>query len=376
MNKQRYEKLLTTGFCCILSGMMLVNFAKADELFSPTENRSLAQEPELSLDTLLDGSFMTDYETYLNDQFFSRDHWVAMKSVMERLMGKQENNAVFFGTQNTLLNQVDTPDASKMETNSSYMNTLVENLNVPLYVGLIPSAAEVWSDRLPSYAPTADESTEISKFYQYLSSDIQTLPMNEGLTAHKSEDIFYRTDHHWTSLGAYYGYETLVNTMGLTPTPLSSLEKTQVSDAFFGTIYSSSGVRWVKPDVIDTYITETDNIKVTSNFMGTPEEGALYVDSFLQEKDKYSYFLGGVQPLCIIETGLTDAPSVLVIRDSYTDAMAPFLTENFSEIHLLDLRFYNFPVSMYVETNEIDNVVVLYSLFNFVSDSNLFKLGL
>ena len=115
---------------------------------------------------------------------------------------------------------------------------------------------------------------------------------------------------------------------------------------------------------------------VTAYPNGTPEPGSLYVDSYLEVKDKYSSFLGGNKPLCVIETEHTDAPKVLVIRDSYADSLAPFLTQNFSEIHLFDPRYNLTSVKDYVTQNEIDSVVVLYSISNFTAkDNQMFVLG-
>ncbi len=128
------------------------------------------------------------------------------------------------------------------------------------------------------------------------------------------------------------------------------------------------------PDTIDIYIPE-EGVKVTSNFTGTPVEGEMYVEEKLEVKDKYSYFMGGNQPLCILETEKNDGPKVLVIRDSYSDSLAPFLTERCSEVHLYDLRYNLNSVQAYVEQNEIDQVVVLYSFQNFAQGSNLFALG-
>ncbi|MFI3254951.1 MAG: DHHW family protein [Eubacteriales bacterium] len=376
MTKKTYEKLVLGGFVFCLSGLMLVNFVSADVTFSPTENRELAQSPEFSVEAMMDGSYMTSYETYLNDQFIFRDHWVALKAVVERVIGKNENNGVIFGSQDTLLVSMDTPEAELMEKNAGYVNALGEKVDIPVAVGLIPSSSQVWSGRLPNHAPTANEAQVIEEFYGQLSDNIIQVPLLEGLTSHKEEDIYYRTDHHWTSLGAYYGYETIMNALGEEATPLSHFTPRVVSDSFFGTIYSTSGVRWVKPDTMHIYVEESEDIKVTSNFVGVPEEGVLYSWDYLDVKDKYSFFLGGLQPICTIETAHTDKPSILVIRDSYSDSLAPFLTENFSEIHLLDLRFYHMGVSSYVAANEIDQVLVLYSLSNFVNEKNLFKLGM
>ena len=315
---------------------------------------------------------MEGAEEYASDQIVGRDFWVALKAWCERLSGKQENNGVYFGKEDTLLNRVNTPTQEELQKRLNFVDTLVGNVSVPVYLGLIPSSSAVWSDRLPAGAPTADELSLIDELY--FNTGASTLDMAGALLEHKDEDLYYRTDHHWTSLGAYYGANVLFEAMGLEPLNLSDYEKTTVTTEFYGTTFSTSGVRWVAPDSIDTYI-PADGVKVTSWFTGSPEEGSLYVDSYLNQKDKYSYFLGGNQSLCVIETEHTDAPKVLVIRDSYSDSLAPFLTERFSEIHLFDPRYNLTSVKDYVAQNDIDSVVVLYSFQNFTTDQNLFVLS-
>ena len=147
-----------------------------------------------------------------------------------------------------------------------------------------------------------------------------------------------------------------------------------MSDSFYGTTFSTSGVRWVRPDRIDTYVPE-DGLTVTGYPNGTAQPGSLYVPEKLAEKDKYSFFLGGNQPLCVIQTQQKDAPKVLIVRDSYSDSLAPFLTQRFSELHLFDLRYNLTSVKSYVAEHDIDAVVVLYSFSNFVTGTNLFVLG-
>ena len=369
---KNFNRFLSALFCLFLGGMLVVSTILPDQSFSPLENRYLAKPPKLSLETLTNGSFMEGAEEYASDQIVGRDFWVALKAWCERLSGKQENNGVYFGKEDTLLNRVNTPTQEELQKRLNFVDTLVGNVSVPVYLGLIPSSSAVWSDRLPAGAPTADELSLIDELY--FNTGASTLDMAGALLEHKDEDLYYRTDHHWTSLGAYYGANVLFEAMGLEPLNLSDYEKTTVTTEFYGTTFSTSGVRWVAPDSIDTYI-PADAVKVTSWFTGSPEEGSLYVDSYLNQKDKYSYFLGGNQPLCVIETEHTDAPKVLVIRDSYSDSLAPFLTERFSEIHLFDPRYNLTSVKDYVAQNDIDSVVVLYSFQNFTTDQNLFVLS-
>ena len=369
---KNFNRFLSALFCLFLGGMLVVSTILPDQSFSPLENRYLAKPPKLSLETLTNGSFMEGAEEYASDQIVGRDFWVALKAWCERLSGKQENTGVYFGKEDTLLNRVNTPTQEELQKRLNFVDTLVGNVSVPVYLGLIPSSSAVWSDRLPAGAPTADELSLIDELY--FNTGASTLDMAGALLEHKDEDLYYRTDHHWTSLGAYYGANVLFETMGLEPLNLSDYEKTTVTTEFYGTTFSTSGVRWVAPDSIDTYI-PADGVKVTSWFTGSPEEGSLYVDSYLNQKDKYSYFLGGNQSLCVIETEHTDAPKVLVIRDSYSDSLAPFLTERFSEIHLFDPRYNLTSVKDYVAQNDIDSVVVLYSFQNFTTDQNLFVLS-
>lgn len=383
MNK-KYCIFLTVLFSLFIGGILVGSLLAPDKEFSELENRFLQTPPELSVENLETGKFMEDAEDYVNDHIIGRDFWVALKAWSERLSGKQENNGVYFGKEDTLLNRLDepswedipaqgsTPAQEGLGTRAKYINALVDNMDVPVYFGIIPSSSEIWSDRLPKGAPTADEKAIIEKLYDTVQT--YTIDLYSALEAHKDEEIYYRTDHHWTSLGAYYGYTALMEAMGMEAAPLNESAKVTVSDSFYGTIFSSSGVRWVAPDHIDRYISG-DGVKVTSYFDSTPTEGSLYVDSYLDKKDKYSSFLGGNQPLCVIQTEHTDAPKVLVIRDSYSDSLAPFLTQNFSEIHLFDPRMNLNSVKAYVEENQIDQVVVLYSISNFVSAKNLFVLA-
>ena len=384
MNK-KYCIFLTVLFSLFIGGILVGSLLAPDKEFSELENRYLQTPPKLSLENLQSGKFMEDAEDYVNDHVIGRDLWVALKAWSERLSGKQENNGVYFGKNDTLINRLDEPSwedipaqggtSAKpgLETSAGYVNALVSNVDVPVYFGIIPSSAEIWSDRLPEGAPTADEKAIIDRLYDMVQT--YTIDVYSALEEHKDEDIYYRTDHHWTSLGAYYGYTALMEAMGMEAAPLNEDAKVTVTDSFYGTIFSSSGVRWVAPDHIDRYISG-DGLKVTAYFDGTPTDSTLYVDSYLDKKDKYSSFLGGNQPLCVIETEHTDAPKVLVIRDSYSDSLAPFLTQNFSEIHLFDPRMNLNSVKDYVEANEIDQVVVLYSISNFISSSkDLFVLS-
>ena len=369
---KKYNIFLSVLFCAFIGGMAVISLLLPDVEFSPLENRYLQKPPKLSAETLGDGTFMEDAEDYVSDHILGRDFWVAAKAWGERLSGKKENNGVYFAAQDTLINRIDNPDPAKLEQDMAYLDALVGNVSVPVYFGLIPSAAEIWSDRLPAGAPSADEKGIIDGLY--FTTGANTIELYDALSAHSGEDIYYRTDHHWTSLGAFHGANAVFEAMGLEPLELSDYQPVTVTDQFNGTSFSTSGVRWLPPDSIETYVPD-QGIRVTSWFKGAPETGSLYVDSFLDVKDKYSYFLGGRQPLCVVEKEGSDGPRVLLVRDSYSDSLTPFLTECFAEVHLIDPRDNLSSIKGYVEENDLDAVIVLYSFSNFATDGNLFLLG-
>ena len=373
---KKYAIFLITLFCLFLGGFGAALFILPDRDFSDLENRTLTQftPPKLGENgNIFNGEFMEKFEDYVTDQFPLRDAFVGLKAMSERALGKQENNNVFFGKEDTLLSKFSEPDMEQVEKNIQAVNDFGRNAPVTVYFSLIPSSTAIWSDRLPANAPTLDQKAFIEQLAGEVTDAIY-YDTYSTLWDHREEDIYYRTDHHWTTLGAYYGYEALMDNLGMEATPLDSYTPTVVTDQFYGTTFSSSGVRWVAPDTITTYVPE-DGITVESNFTGTMEAGRLYAPEYLDKKDKYSYFLGGVQPLCVIRTQNTDAPKLLIVRDSYSDSLAPFLTANFSEIHLIDLRYNKTSIQDYIVENDIDTALVLYSLSNFVSDNNLFLLG-
>ena len=374
---KRYALFLTLLFALFLGSLSVASALTPDKTFSELENRSLAQRPALTLKSLRSGEFMSDYESYVTDQFAVRDSWIAAKAYLEKAVGKQENNGVYFCDDATLISRFDAPDEKRLTNNINYVNQFAEKSPVPVTFGLIPTQASIWAHKLPQGAPNYDQSLVMSQAAQ--STTARFVDLTSVLSQHKDEPIFYRTDHHWTSLGAYYGYVALSEVLGYTPVPLETYTRTTVSTEFYGTVFSSSGVRWVKPDEIDIYVPE-EGVTVTSHTYdnkGNPieEPRQLYDESYLSKKDKYSMFLGGQQPLGVVKTGNTDKPKLLLIRDSYSDSLVPFLTPHFSEIHLMDFRYCKLSPSQYIADNGIDQALVLYSVPNFCSDGNLLWIG-
>lgn len=362
-------------FLAFIGAFFILNLVLPDRQFSEQENRYLQMRPEFSFKSLFSGDYTSKFETYTTDQFTFRDVWITLKAASELALGKQENNDVHLCENGTLIEGFKRPENSVLDSNMSALNTLVENTDAKVYFALIPDKSDLYSSLLPKNAPNDSEKEVID--YCYGQSNATNVDMYSALSAHTDEYIFYRTDHHWTSLGAYYGLSALAESMGLPCPALDSYtDRHVVSEEFYGTTWSSSGFSWVDPDTMEIFVNAPEGLKVTSYPQGSPVEGKLYDFSFLEKKDKYSMFMGGNCPMHVIETGNEDKPSLLILRDSYMDSLIPFLLDDFSEIHVLDLRYYRASLKAYIEQNNFDNVLVCYSVSNFCSDSNIFLLGM
>ena len=367
--KKSSDFLVSAVFVLFLAGMAVVSLILPDRSFSEMENRNLRPVPELTARRFTSGRYMGEAEEYVSDQIVLRYTWVALKALGERITGKQENNSIYFAAGDTLIRRIDEPDPVLLTENIETLNAFANETDVPVFFGLIPSAASVWQDRLPAGAPTADEADSIGEIYR--DTKIPAIDLSAALRAHSQEDIYYRTDHHWTSLGAFYGANAILKAAALEPLRLSDYEKKIVSENFFGTNYSSASAWWTAPDTIEVYVKE-EGKEVISNFTGREEPGRLYASERLDTKNQYAYFLGGNQPLCVIRSQAA-GPKLLVLRDSYSDCLAPFLSERFGEVHLFDLRYNRLSPADYIREKGIDMVLILYSFETFTGEKLVMK---
>ncbi len=371
--EKTYNKIIVIGFAIFLSAFFVLNIAIADKEFSQNENRFLASFPEFSWEELFNGEFTADFETYFTDQFVFRDSFVELKATCESLLAKKESNGIYKTSHDMLLERFEVADTERAELNINAVETFAQNATVPVYLSLIPTSTYIYKENLPMFAPNDDQ----LEWYNYFDSKLETANMVntfDALYDNRDQYIYYRTDHHWTSLGAYYGYFGVISQMGLVPIEIKDYTEKVVSDDFNGTYFSTSGVRDITPDSLSTYIPQ-DNIEMLTLDTGTAEVGMLYDDSFLDEKDKYSYYLGGNQALNIIKSQ-NDGGKLLLIRDSYSNCQVPFLAQNFSEIHMVDLRYMKQNMHDYIEENDIDTVLIQYNMANFVEDVNVSLLGI
>jgi hypothetical protein len=359
-----------TTFVCVLGVAILAaaDLAAGDRDFSEWENRYLQKKPPITLRTLADNSFTLKYEEYLNDQFVWRDGCIALKSRAESVLGKLENNGVVYGEDGYLFARERAPDR-RLAQNIANLYTFFDRYrSLSPALMLVPASYAVMPDKLPEGLDNMDQLALIKDIGDDLPAGL-ALWVAGQLSAHRDEYIYYRTDHHWTALGAYYAYEEYMLSLGCEPIKLETLMEHRRED-FYGTYHAKAKKADVRPDALCWY--DIEGVKVTID--GQPAEG-LYELSKLEERDKYGIFLHGNNGLTLIENSAAPKQSLLVVKDSYANSLVPYLAASFSRIAMVDLRYYTGTLSELVAEQNPDRVLVLYGLSGFASDLYLNKLA-
>lgn len=348
------------------------------ETKSDMENRTLATFPKFSIQSVRDKSFMNGFESYISDHFIGRIKWIELKVDTELLIGKKEINNIYI-TDNMLLEKLQEPNYPEINKSVDAINNLAERFKNPEYYVLVaPTSAGIYLDKLPNNAPQVQQKEAVIDYiYGSLSDNITSIDVYNNLYASKDEYIYYRNDHHWTSLGAYYAYNTAIQKLGFTPIPYSKFNIEHASDDFKGTFYSKSLYNGIKADTIDIYtMDKSKGIQSMVVNDGTSETtfDTLYDRSYLDTKDKYGTFLSENNPIVTVKTNIQNDKKILIIKDSYANSVVPFLAEHYSEITILDLRYIGITSENIVNINDYNQVLFLYNASTIAQDENLKKM--
>jgi hypothetical protein len=221
---------------------------------------------------------------------------------------------------------------------------------------LIPRKVDVLGDKLPPYY-----SAERNQLIWNEAGDGHTVLTEALKKAQKTDEVFYKTDHHWTSYGAYTAYKELAFLLGFSPAYYSSFDMIELSTEFYGTSYSKSGYFLSGADVISTPNIDKERYKTTIVDIDFTFDG-IYDESYLAKKDKYSVFLSGNNAhVKIIDTQNLDKETLLVIKDSYSHSLVPYLVDQYN-IELIDPRYYTGSIEEYVKESGIKNVLFLFGI--------------
>lgn len=378
MKSKRQNIVIIGLFLLLIFGMTAASLLAPTKEFSDRENRTLAQSPKFSAESYFSGEFAKDYESYITDQFIFRDEWIGIKTSVERASLKQESNDVYFAKDGYLIEKhTGSFTSDTAERNISYLADFMAEMKNQYGDGHVkaivaPNAVEILEDKLPPFASPYDESAYLGKIAEALPEGTW-LDSEAVLKEHAGEELYYKTDHHWKTLAAYYVYEAWAKGTGLTPLPLSEYEVETVTEEFQGTIEAKVGGD-VGYDSIQIFKPEEDYpYSLLYNRQETKTD--LYDWDALKTKDKYTLFFGGNQPVVegTVENG--SDRRLLVIKDSYAHCFLPFTFHDFSEVDFVDLRYFNESLREYMEKKDYTDILFLYNASGFAEDPTVARLA-
>lgn len=365
-----FKRLPGVIFMVLLLGLAGKEALSHQRTYSPVEKRELQTRPEISITKVLDGRFQKKYESYLRDQFPGRDHWVSFQTDMELFMGKNEIHNVYIGKNHYLLEHYTEKefDPQQISKNLQALEKFVGKTkqNADVHVMMVPTKSWVLREKLPAFAPHYKEQKFYDALQQKLEKEDVLISVEPVLDAHKEEEIYYRTDHHWTTLGAWYAYEQYTKAVG------GDLQRAQgkkkfrcISKDFYGTTYAK--INYARQaDKIEIYEPE-DKLRVVYN-MGEKKTKTLYDVSFLKTADQYSVFTGGNQAVLEITGGIKNGKTLLLIKDSFANSILPFLAEDYEKLVVVDLRQLNVSGDRLLEMFSPTDILILYNSAQFAQD--------
>ena len=359
----------------ILVGLSVGSLLLPDSAFSANENRYLKQAPRLTWDALMHGSYTADVETYTADQIALRDVWMGAKSTLQQLAGKQDVGGVWLGEDGYYFAKMTEDDFNRprYEKNLAAVKAFFDgNADKDCRILLAPTPCVVLYDKLP-FGLSLDNGTvfDVDECYDTL---IDLLGQQAILTRWDlrevgggTQQVYYRTDHHWTTAGARVAYRVWAKDTGHT---VRDYALTPVTDDFRGTLYSKVLLPGSAYDTVEV----ARDVEIVSMDCDGQVMHSLYVDSKLEQKDKYEVFMGGNYAKVTVDTGAETGRSLLLIKDSFANCFLPFLCADYDTITVVDLRYCR--ENMMDLASDCTDILVLYELTNFAFHCKLDKLQL
>lgn len=349
--------------------VMIADMTAKDRDFSELENKVLKQKPKFSTTSFLSNKWTAEYGEYIKEQFVLRDKWIDLYAFFEEaLFQKEEIGDVLIGKDNMLFKRLFT--LTQAEQQQARQNIEVMSKFTKAHPGkvtfmLVPTASLIYPENLPAQAPMYPQEEFINEVYQEVEQNAEVIDLIPVLKENKDKYIYYRTDHHWTTDGAYLAYEAYCKKKHFMP----SIYKDRIQvNGFYGSHYSSSRQWHAKSDELVYY--DLPNEMTVYKVLGedsfeVENTGSLYNTKKLKTMDKYGMFLDGNNGYSTIKGN--GKGNILIIKDSYANCFIPFLVDHYEQIEIIDLRNYNYSTQSLLDKN-YDDILVLYNFQSFISD--------
>lgn len=362
-----FERIVCILFCCFIGviGLMYLLLPKND--FSELEKRNLSAFPEMTMENLVSGTFGSELEDYLADHMPGRDFFVGVGAYYDLLTGRQSSKDIYLAENNRLVETPVVYDREQAEKNMKYINRFAATVGQDVDLILVPSAGFILEDTIQGIHDDYRDDEIIETIYDLAGDGLRSMDLTSLFQNFADGDaLYYRTDHHWTSYGAYTAYKAYMQCLGR-DYPEESFFTVKEYTGFRGSTYSRSAL-WLTPgETIQLWHGSAVQVETADGL----HDGPFYTQR-LEEADMYTVFLNGNQPIVrLYNENNAGKGKILVIRDSYANCLGPFLAESYEEVVMVDLRYYKLPISTLVAEEGFDNILVMYSIGNFMTDENL-----
>jgi len=369
---RKIYKILVGSFLLALIVIALLGLIAKDRTFSEKENRNLEKFPKLSLASLADGTLELKLEKYFSDQFPGREAGVSFYTGVSQAMGANLSKGVYKGQGGYLIQKFETPDEENLAKQMDAVNLFASKYpDTKQFMLVAPTASGIWQNKLPQGAPNGSEADYLSDIKGSLGENITFIDVSAALSENASEKLYYKTDHHWTTRGAFYAYQAAEETLGIDGSA-DSFEVQPVTTGFQGTLAATSGYDTGTREEIEVYFHTDEALKEVAYYDDSKEkQPTLYDKDALANREKYEVFFGGNHPLVEINTTSNTKKNLLVVKDSYANCFIPFLTPYYQKITVVDPRYFYDDIDELMKTDKITDVLYLYNADTFSKDTSL-----
>lgn len=369
---RRRNRILAWVFCGFVFAMLILLWAMPKTYFSDEERSVLAAEPTFTPQTVFDGRFEEDAETYVSDHFPFRSFWIGLNSYYNLGSGRPLINGVYVGSDGYFIEEPTENDEAGLAANMDAVRAFITERSLPASFLAVPSTGYIMNEMLPQVHLPYHDADILASARLHLDGYADWIDIAEDLRAESAvEQVYYRTDHHWTTLGAYIGYIRWAQQKGITPT---AVDRFRISyyDGFRGTTYAKVLLWGVKPDMIQLWESGGSYTVEMSDGNEAPEVTDTFYDiPALSGYDPYMVFFGGNHGLMHIHNNDAEAAgSLLLIKDSFANSFIPFIAPHYADIYVVDPRYYKNLRGLCDQT-QLDEILFVYSSANLIKDQDL-----
>ncbi len=352
---------LFAGAMLLLAALAALSAALPARTVSQLENRSLKTPRPPTLAGILSGSWMEHAQDSLNDQFPLRDGWVFLHALTDRALLRTERNGILIGKEGWLFERLNAGGLRTARRNLDALRLFGGAAGQEVWLLLVPLSWQISPGRLPWLCPAGDAQALAAELLSDADGIRLVWPLAE-MREQGAAQLYYRTDHHWTAEGARRGYLALMKRWGMEP---AAAGERLLAEGFLGTYYSRAADPLIRPEALSF-----DSYENLSLFVGDEAKEGLWDPAQLSARDKYAALLygsAGRKTLLNPEA----AGTLLVLCDSYANALLPSLAQHFGRVEAVDLRYFSGDLLKVYDELEVDLTLCLYGINTLFEDRSL-----